>query len=234
MCAAINCLFLHITQSSDIGGILPAEEAAIKRALWESLRTAAAERDNRDSSSDSSRSSSPAAVSRRDEKAAKKTKRRRKNIKSIKCTSAPTKSLNSVSEPSGLDVNERVCVNPMHNNSRSSPGADSSPVISESSSLKLILSPSSSPVSSSSSIYNSPRQVTSLASVNRLSSKKSPKKSPKSRQNGSHTGASTPPSHKFLNGGELSPKPKKKEEETPTFSWYVPRYMCYTCVYTHK
>lgn len=143
-------------------GLLPAEEAAIRKALRESLRTAAAEKSRDDSSSSSDSSPSPlpkeqhvgskrkAEVSTsQSHPPAKRTKlKKQKN----QTSSLPTfNGTFGTKSPSGL----LACQSPGRLSVPSSPVCDhSSPIISESGSLKLMLSSSSDSSSGSPSPFS--------------------------------------------------------------------------------
>ena len=162
-------------------GLLPAEEAAIRKALRESLRTAAAEK-SRDESSSSSSDSTPSPSpkeqhigSKRRSEAnsqslppAKRTKLKKQKGKNL--------SLASFNGGSGNKGQAEVlsCQSPAKLSVPSSPECEhSSPVISESGSLKLILSSDSS--SSSSSPCSSHQDSTSKRKPAKKTSNKSSK-----------------------------------------------------------
>ena len=162
LCASdiIHFCSFPLSQSSEIVGLLPAEELAIRKALRESLRTAAAERYEEDSSSSRSPSCS-----------------------SLRC---PTDS-------------------------------DSSAVISEGGSLKLVLSTSSSS-SPSSSRHSTPKLH--VSDIHISSAKNSPKRalkgSPKTRKS-LPAQPSTPNGRKFKplkdgSGSKSTQKKKRKNE----------------------
>ena len=168
-------------------GLLPAEEAAIRKALRESLRTAAAEKTKDDSSSSSSSSDSSLSPSPKEQHIGSKRKAevgssqshppaKRTKLKKQKnqaSSSLPTfNGTLSTKSPSEL----LACQSPVRVSVPSSPVRNrSSPIISDSGSLKLILSsssnlssgtpsPSSSHQGSSSKSKKKPAKTTSKSS----------------------------------------------------------------------
>ena len=164
-------------------GLLPAEEAAIRKALRESLKTAATEKcqDELSSSSDSSPSPSPkkhTGSKRRGKGSQSKQSAKRMKLKEQKDSNSTLTTFNggtSTKSPS-----EHVtCKSPARLSMPPTCISDSSPVISDSASLKLMLS-SSSDSSSSSSPFSS-HQDSSTTSKKKLP-KKTAKKSPKPKK----------------------------------------------------
>ena len=168
-------------------GLLPAEEAAIRKALRESLRTAAVEKTRDDSSSSSSSSDSSPSPSPKEQHVGSKRKAevsslqshppsKRTKLKKQKnqaSSSLPTFNRTlSTKSPSEL----LACQSPVRVSVPSSPVRNhSSPIISDSGSLKLILSsssdlssgtpsPSSSHQDSSSKSKKKPAKTTSKSS----------------------------------------------------------------------
>ena len=188
-------------------GLLPAEEAAIRRALRESLRTAAAEKSRDDSSSssstDSSRSPSPkeqhVGSKHRGEESRSHPPVKRIKLNKQNNSNSTLVSFNDLTGHLSCQSPAKLSVPPSPMSERSSP------VISESDSLKLMLSTSSDSSSSSSPCQD--------FSSKRKPTKKTSKKAPKAKrillaEFSTSVGQKTKP----LKGNKSTSKQKKKNE----------------------
>ena len=168
-------------------GLLPAEEAAIRKALRESLRTAAAERDRDESSSslDSSPSPSPkeqhvGSKRRVEANSHSHPPAKRVKLKKQKNKHSSVATFNGVSGNKSSAEHLLPCQSPARLSVPTSPVyGHSSPVISESGSLKLVLSSSS---SDSSSSHSSPAYSSHKGSSKQKPAKKTFKKSLKAKR----------------------------------------------------
>ena len=187
---AIVCFYrtLCFPQSCDLVGLLPAEEAAIRKALRESLRTAAVEktRDESSSSSSSSSSASSSSSSSSESTPSPSPKEQQSGSKrrpeAISQSYPPAKrmklkkqkNVNSSVATSNYPAEHPSCQSPAPLSVPSSPLCEhSSPVISESGSLQLMLSSSSDSSSGSSSTCSSHQDSTSKGKRTKKSSNKS-------------------------------------------------------------
>lgn len=193
-------------QSSEIVGILPAEEAAIRRALRESLRTAAAERCDKDSSSSDSPGSTP-PPEQGDCIAVPLAKQKTKRTAHSNSTSTLT-SFSDIGGGKGSTNVEAAGVvwSPVRLSSRSPDDTNDSAVLSDCGSLNLVLS-TSSKSSTCSSRLSVPRFSDSLT---KCSPKQLSLKSPKARKS-LPAGSSTPKSckSKLSKGGSCKSSPKQ-------------------------